>query len=216
MFMKNIMLSGPDGTGKSTILMELQKHYQNQGLHVKPVWLRFHHYFAKIVNILGRVTGKSYYTKYSWGKIGYHDYKGTLGIIYIYAVYLDHLIFRIFLKSRILRKEENTIIFIDRYILDIVADLIVDTGKNKIIINLFHPYIVSELRDAKTFILTCPKEIVTLRRGDIIDDKNYYRKIEAYDFLSRQYDISLLNTGILSIEDSINLISQKLDVVSTK
>lgn len=213
---ENIMLSGPDGTGKSTILVELQKHYQKQGLQIKPVWLRFHHYFAKLVNVLGRVTGKSYYIKYSWGKIGYHDYKGPLGILYIYAVYLDHLIFRIFLKPRVLKKEQNTIIFIDRYILDIVADLVVDTGRKKLVVSLFHSFINKELEQANTFVLTCPKEIVTKRRIDIIDDKNYDKKIDVYKFLASHYDISILNTGFLSIEDSINFISQNSNVVSTK
>ena len=213
---ENIMLSGPDGTGKSTILAELQRHYQKQGLQIKPVWLRFHHYFAKFVNVIGRLTYKSYYIKYSWGKIGYHDYEGPIGIIYIYAVYLDHLIFKIFLKPRVLKKEQNTIIFIDRYILDIVADLIVDTRRKKLVVSLFHSSIMYELEQANTFVLTCPKEIVTKRRIDIIDDKNYDKKIDAYKFLANHYDISVLNTGILSIEDSINFISKNSNVVSAK
>ena len=68
--MKNIMLSGPDGTGKSTIASAVIKELSNENIVLVHVWLRFNHYLARVVNFLGRVSGKSYYETYSWGKSG--------------------------------------------------------------------------------------------------------------------------------------------------
>ena len=204
--MTNIMLSGADGTGKSTIVNNLQNYYTLKGKILKPVWLRFHHYFAKVVNAIGRVTKKSYQKKYSWGKVGYHDYTGLFGYFYIIAVYFDHIIFRCFIKPKVLKYNPKSSYLIDRYILDIAADLIVDTRNEKLVFKLFSGFVKKELEQAKTFILECPKEIVVKRRPDILDDKKYNDKIYAYDLISKKFNITRLNTGKYSVDEIIQQI----------
>lgn len=201
-----IMLSGADGTGKSTISECLKDHFETQGMEVEGLWLRFNHYSAKIINALGRILGKSYQENFSWGKIGYHDYDGVFGYFYILFVFFDHLLFRIFLRSHIMREKPETIKIIDRYILDITADLIVDTGKTDFVLNLFNYFIEKELKIANTFILECPIEVVLERRPDIKDDKKYHLKKSAYEFLANRYKINKLNTAKYSVNENIKQI----------
>lgn len=205
--MKNIMISGSDGTGKSTIATELQKHYLKQGFTANKVWLRFNHYFAKLVNIIGRISGKSYYEEYSWGKAGYHDYKGLIGYLYIIAVYFDHILFRLFLRKKHLINNGADILIIDRYILDVMADLIVDTEKNKLVLFLFSPFAKKELKVAKVFILRCDTDIVVSRRNDIKDDKSYESKRKAYAYLAHELTIQVLDTGTQDVEEIIKVIT---------
>jgi len=205
--MKNIMISGPDGTGKSTISESLQDYYKSENMGVESVWLRFNHYFAKVVNIFGRIFGKSYYEIYSWGKAGYHDYHGIIGYFYIYAVYLDHIIFRMFLRKKYLENTDVEVLIIDRYILDIMADLIVDTSKNELVLKLFIPFAKKELEVSSAYILKCSPDIVISRRADIKDDKSWMSKRDAYVFLAEKLNIKEIDTGELSIEEIVKIIT---------
>ncbi|MBT5491040.1 hypothetical protein HOK00_01660 [bacterium] len=200
----NIMLSGPDGTGKSTIIDAIKKELANQNIDISIVWLRFHHYSAKIVNIIGRIFGKSYKEKYKWGQVGYHDYSGVFGKVYIFAVYLDHNIFKLFIKNKKLNHDKDYVV--DRYILDIVADLIVDTKNEALVFRLFDKDIRDELSQFDTFILECDIDIVISRRDDIKDDKKYTEKINAYKIISEKYNITRINTGENSIDETVQKI----------
>ena len=159
--------------------------------------------------MIGRVTGKSYYETYSWGKLGYHDYSGFIGVLYIIAVYIDHLIFNTFFRNRHLKPNKNYLI--DRFIIDIIADLIVDTKRPNMVFFLFSPFLKKELALAHAFILKCDKEIVVSRRKDILDDKSYDFKITAYNLIASKFNISTINSGELSIKESFDKI---LSVVS--
>ena len=196
------MISGPDGTGKSAIINELHKE-----LGFEIIWLRFHHYFSKIVNLIGRIFCKSYRVEYSWGKVGYHDYHGVFGVIYILAVYIDHLIFRLLIKNKKFKKNKNYLV--DRYILDVIADLIVDTKNYKMVFALFDRFVKKELLVFDSFILECDMNIVIGRRKDIKDDKKYLEKINAYKVISHKYNINTINTGLISLDEITQSILNK-------
>jgi hypothetical protein len=206
--MKSIVISGPDGTGKSSIIQELRNRLQgednNGESQINVLWLRFNHYTAKIINMLGRVLGKSYRETYEWGIIGYHNYEGFFGRIYITAVFFDHMILDRIMTRRFIGTEETYLI--DRYILDIAADLIVDTCNPKYVFQLFDNTIRFNMTIMSMFILECPYDITIKRRPDIIDDKKYASKVNAYKLLADKYDIKIINTGILSINESIEFI----------
>ena len=202
--MKNIMLSGPDGTGKSTISAAVINSFLEKGIRFSHIWLRFNHYTAKIINLFGRISGKSFRVSYKWGKIGYHNYTGIFGAVYIFCVYIDHLIFNLIIKKSKIIKGEHYLI--DRYLIDIVADLIVDTQNNDLVYWCFDKHLKLELKKSNAFILECDEEIVKSRRVDIIDDVVYTQKINAYNEIAIRYDIPKINTGILSIKESTLII----------
>jgi thymidylate kinase len=204
--MKGIMISGPDGTGKSTIIEATRQRLLSDKKDIEVVWLRFHHYFAKIVNTFGRIIRKSYREHYDWGEVGYHNYKGFIGIIYIISVYFDHYIFILFLKNKKLKKDKSYLV--DRYILDVVADLIVDTKNDKFVFFLFDKFIKEELLNFDVFILECDVNIVIARREDIKDDKKYIDKVNVYKIISDKYNITKLNTGKNSIDEIVQQIIQ--------
>lgn len=201
------MLSGPDGVGKTTIAMELCKHYQANGVQVEVVWLRFHHYFQSAINLFGRFLGKSYDEEYAWGKDNYHDYTGVFGFFYILAAFVDHVLFKV-IKERYIFRNDNLFV-VDRFIIDVVADLIVDTENPKLVFLIFDKAIRKELKRFKVFIIECDFDIVVSRRKDIQDDKKYLKKIAVYKVLADKYCVETIDTGINSIRDSIEKITKK-------
>jgi thymidylate kinase len=204
---ENIMLSGPDGVGKSAIASELCRYYQANGLAAEVVWLRFHHYLQKIMNLFGRVLGKSYDEEYEWGKDNYHDYGGLFGVIYILAAYVDHLIFKAVIKRHLFKRDH--IFILDRYIIDIVADLIVDTDKPGLVLFLFDNFIRKELVSYKAFVIECDLKVVVARRRDIMDDKKHVKKVGAYKLITAKYSIDTIDTSNNSLRENIEKIIKK-------
>lgn len=200
--MNNIMISGPDGTGKSTIINRL---YNVVGYEV--VWLRFNHYLAKGMNGIGRLFGKSYREEYSWGVVGYHDYQGVFGVLYVYAVFIDQYIFRILFKNKKLNKQNDYLI--DRYIVDVIADLIVDTQSTALVFKLFERQLKKELTQSRCFILKCDPLIVFSRRPDVSDDRKYLDKVSAYECIAARYNIEVIDTGINEVDWIVQKILDK-------
>ena len=198
------MLSGPDGTGKSTIAKAVILKYSESNHELNHVWLRFNHYSAKFINMIGRLLGKSYYETYAWGKLGYHDYNGIIGIFYIIAVYIDHLVFICFVRKRLLKQDKHYLI--DRFIIDIMADLIIDTNRPRMVLFLFGFFLKKELQSAHAFILECDVKIVVSRRRDVLDDKKYNAKILAYKLIAAKFNITTVDSGFSTIKETVNKI----------
>ena len=173
-------MSGPDGSGKTSILNKLKDKLSNNN-SVKIEWLRFQHFTAKVINGLGRLLGLSYREKYDWGRIGYHNYGGLIGKIYIRSVYFDNYVFRN-QNNKTIFNSNSEIVLVDRYIVDIMADLIVDTKRHDLVDYFFGDILVDFNKKCMVFVLVCDYSIVKKRRPDIALDKCYLKRIAAYNY----------------------------------
>ncbi|OLQ76113.1 hypothetical protein BIT28_19050 [Photobacterium proteolyticum] len=206
--MKVIQVIGPDGVGKSTICSQLTDQLSMNSYKSRSVWLRFNNYISKIFNAICRLFGKSYYEQYTWGKLGYHDYQGSLGNLYIILVFLDHIIFHTFVRRSKIRTDVDFNV-IDRYVFDTVVDLYVDTNNIRLPLVLFSSFIKKELRESLVYCLKCDYDIVVSRRSDIADDKVYSKKLEGYKIIRRLYGITSIDTGVNEVMESVNLIKKE-------
>jgi len=199
-----IIISGADGTGKSTIVDGLSKHLSEEG-DTRTFWLRFINFSSKIINMFGRLIGKSYVERHSWGKVGYHDYDGLIGYLYIYCCYVDHLIFYPIFLFRNRRSIGSTNIhhIYDRYLLDTMADLIVDTKKDQLVLDLFFNLVKRLQSRANLIIITCNEQTIVSRRPDIKDDKKFTLRLDAFSKISATFKIRILDTSSGSIEQNI-------------
>jgi GTPase SAR1 family protein len=199
------VVSGADGSGKSTIINSYVEQLIEDDVEVNKYWLRFVSIFSKAVNMLGRILKKSYVENHKWGKIGYHDYDGYFGYIYIVACYLDHLMFFPIFMFRNRKSINNTKVhhIYDRYLVDTVADLIVDTGKDEFILWLFSGLVSRLKHKAKIVIITCDEKVVISRRLDIYDDKKYKLRLEAFNKIATKYKIKTLDTSEGTIKENM-------------
>ncbi len=199
-----IIISGSDGTGKSTIVDGLSQDLSKKG-ETKTFWLRFVNFFSKFINVFGRLFNKSYVERYSWGSVGYHDYNGLIGYLYIYSCYVDHLIFYPFFIARNRKAIGSSKVhhIYDRYLLDTIADLIVDTRKEQLTLGLFSNMVKKLKSKANLIIITCDEQVVLSRRPDIKDDKKYTLRLEAYSKIAKKFNIRVLDTSSGSIKQNI-------------
>ena len=204
--MNVFVFSGPDGSGKSTLVKELSKSFDTVPHRHIVSWRRFFHVFSKGVNFLGRLLKQSYYFITPTVRHGYHDYYGILGIIYILTSVFDVLIFaRVWWGISDIR-HKHYIKIIDRFYLDIVADLIVDTRRTRLVLFLFDPIIRMHLRQCNVYLVYCEPDLVKQRRPDIASDIKYGEKVSTYCLLRRLYGISVINTSKSCPKDLVRII----------
>jgi len=121
-----LVISGIDGSGKTTIINRLEQKLKENGKQTLTIWLRFNHYLVKPVHGFCRIVGLSKKHKTPSGHVWRHEfYKSTLFIwLYINLTYIDTLIGKARLYRKIKRENKHLdYIICDRWINDIVIDL---------------------------------------------------------------------------------------------
>ncbi|WP_416840396.1 hypothetical protein [Haloferax sp. DFSO52] len=92
-----IVVSGPDGVGKSTQIDKLTKKFDELNLKYNTVWLRHRHYLSLVVLLISRLTGHTVFDSHKEYQYQYHDFDNNLlGMAYIFTMYVDLLIAYVF------------------------------------------------------------------------------------------------------------------------
>ena len=88
---KCIIISGIDGSGKSTIIDQVKKTIEADGNRVGYIWLRMNHYLTKCMHALARVLGLSVKVNNEMGNVWQHRlYKSqAFCSLYILTTYID-------------------------------------------------------------------------------------------------------------------------------
>ncbi len=186
-----IYFAGVDGSGKSTYVDMLIKEFEKRGLHAKRVWLRFNYLFTKPVLLYCRLTGLTRRPVRGGKKISVHEFYRApiVGSIVKYLHLLDtfiHTIFKVYLPL----KFSSTHIICDRFVYDIIADLMIENRdlvlQNKAIGNLFLRLLPEE---ALVFYFKVDKHEIILRKPEVlIDDEDYALKYDTYCCLEKDID----------------------------
>lgn len=188
-----IILSGPDGTGKSTIVEGLHRHLRG-GREVEVTWRRFGFILARGLNLVAKGMGWSYYEETPFEPVGYHHYRGVFARIYIIASFVDCLLVimpRWWVHDQLNRSKTQ---IVDRYLIDITADLILSTANSRAVLWCFHHILKRHIRKETCIVLTCDPKVVIQRRPDIIYDRSYLDKVRIYRLLRKLYGIREIAT----------------------
>lgn len=131
---KFVVISGIDGSGKTSVIENLQKRLEDRGIKTHYVWLRFTHIICKPVHGLCRLVDLSNRYDTKMGKVWRHEfYKSqTFCSLYIFLTWLDTWLGRIKLAWQ-LKSSDAEIIICDRWVNDIVIDLAVKSHRPDLI-----------------------------------------------------------------------------------
>ena len=115
-----IIISGIDGSGKTSVINELQQALEHQGISVSYIWMRYNHYTVKCLNAVARLLGLSVKVHNAMGDGWEHRlYKMPWFCkIYVRCSLLDNWIAR----WKVLRLKSD-IVICDRWVNDILIDL---------------------------------------------------------------------------------------------
>ena len=67
---KYIIISGVDGSGKTTVIEGVRAQLEAEGKTVGYIWMRYHHKLIKIMHAIAKLTGLSKRRIPQWEKCG--------------------------------------------------------------------------------------------------------------------------------------------------
>ena len=204
-----VSFSGLDGCGKTTLIQAVRQEIDARGLPSSYVWLRYNHYFTRILHAFCRVAGYTRYENYNGTRIGYHDFHRSeliswmaivLNLVDTFLATLIYVYLPLLLSQRV--------VFCDRWVFDILVDLAVDTHKELTPLPRWGKAFLWLIpQSAKCFLIQRNIEALEEARPDNKFDRNFQRRWQLYDMLSKDHriiKISNKNTVKQSINEIFN------------
>lgn len=208
-----ISISGVDGCGKTTAIEGVRLELESRGYKTSYAWLRYNHYLTKIFHAFCRLAG---FTQYEWHdgiRVGYHEFYRSTPISHLAIIlnFIDTLLASFFLVY-IPALFTKRIIICDRWVVDILIDLQVDTRKylgpdsfwGRIFLKLVP-------RNAKCFVILRDTSLIEAARPEHAYDKNYIPRRELFAQWSEDpCCIAVDNNG--SVNDTVRHVLSRLNI----
>jgi thymidylate kinase len=208
---KIIVISGIDGCGKTSIIKRLIKYFSENGEETRYVWLRYNHYITKFLLAFCRVSGLTEYENVQGIRLGYHEFYRSkiISFSFILLTYIDTLLVslvRVYIPAVFSKKQ----LICDRWIIDIMVDLEIDTGvrfvKGSFLSNFFKKMVP---KNAHYFLIERNQEEALKVRKENRLDKNFSKRIKIYQRHSMHPYVIVVNNS-RSIQDTLNQITKFL------
>lgn len=202
---KYIIISGVDGSGKTTVIEGVRKQLEAEGKKVGYIWMRYNFKLIRILHAIAKLTGLAYKEKTEMGDMWLHRfYKNKLFCwCYIRCSFIDNWIAR---KKPVKLAESEGLDYVicDRWVNDIIIDLGSETHKTDILNSKWYKKFQGLLpKDSYQFVVIRDrKDVLDCRVENKFNEAFSYR-YDLYKQIVKKPEVNLVdNTG--TVENSIN------------
>ncbi len=200
-------ITGPDGSGKTTYLKEIETLLKEHGQNPSYIWLRSPKILSKPLMAYCRLVGLTKYKYIDEVKYGEHQFYRSKFVSFLFPI-LQLIDFKIKLFTYKNQFRNNDIILYDRFALDTLADLMVDTHRfdmhkkwvGRQFINILDNEII-------TILLKVDEDIIKIRKLDTKHDSNTAIKNKVYSILAQ-------DLGLLEICNNREMEIVKKDIIN--
>jgi len=192
-----IYLTGPDGSGKTTFINLIEKNLIKDGKDCFTIWLRSPKIFSKPLMAYCRLAGLTKYKTIEGIRFGVHEFYRSPYISWLFP-FLQLIDFKI--KKEIIfrkfRKRENYILLMDRFAIDTLADLMVDTGRFDLHKKKVGKAFLNTIpRNTNILVLKVDEEEIRNRKKDTLYDAHLSKRIEVFNILSEDLSIKVIDNN---------------------
>lgn len=193
--MDYIYIAGPDGIGKTTYLLDIENELITKKIKTKHIWIRSPKITSKPLMAYCRLVGLT--KRKTIDEIAYstHEFYKSKFVSWVFPK-LQLLDFKIkwYLERR--KIKENEVVLFDRFSLDTLADLMVDTHLLDLHkTNIGKSFIKMLPKNIKIIILYVDENVIRSRKKDTVHDKNLALKIKVYKILSQDLGLKVIDNN---------------------
>lgn len=188
-------IAGSDGSGKTTFLKDLEKELLVKSNRTIHIWIRSPKILSKPLMVYCRLIGLTKYKTIDGITYGKHEFYRSSFVSWLFPILqlIDFKIKWFFEKRKI---KPNDIILFDRFNLDTLSDLMVDTKR----MNLHKSWVGRQFiklspKNVKSIILKVDAEVIRERKIDTLHDELLEDKIKTFQFLSKELNIKLIENN---------------------
>lgn len=190
-----IYLTGPDGSGKTTYLEEIQRHFNEKGNRANYVWLRSPKILSKPLMAYCRLAGLTRYKNIDGIRYGGHKFYRSKFVSWLFPV-LQLIDFKIKLLFKQKEINKDNIVLLDRFALDTLADLMVDTHRFDLHKTDIGRAFINTIPDkCKIIVLEATEDIIRKRKRDTLHDPHLSDKIKVYSILASDLNLTKINNN---------------------
>lgn len=204
---KYIIISGVDGSGKTSIIEEVKAQLEAEGHSVGYIWMRYNHRLVKVMHAIAKVIGLSRKEDTEMGRMWLHRFYKNRAFckLYIWCSYIDNWMVR---KKPMLLGTNYVIC--DRWVNDIIIDMGAECHKKNILDSKwYHRYQALLPKDCCQFVVMRDKEKVLQCRAENRFNEAFAYRYDLYQELAKKDNITLVdNTG--TIKDSVRQVFDNL------
>lgn len=208
---KYIIISGVDGSGKTTVIEGVKAALEADGKKVGYIWMRYHHKLVTVMHAIAKLTGLAYKQKTEMGDMWLHRfYKNKLFCwFYIRCSYIDNWIVR---KKpiRLAERESLDYVICDRWVNDIIIDMGSETHNTDILKTKWYKRYQALLPEGcyQFVVIRKRKDVLECRAENTFNEAFTYR-YDLYQEISEKNAIHKVdNTG--TIENSVKQVLKKI------
>ncbi len=196
-----IVISGVDGSGKTTVIEGVRSQLEKEGFSVGYIWMRYNHYLIKCLHAIAKVAGLSKKEQTPMGSMWLHQfYKSPLFCwFYVRCSYIDN-----WFAKRKVKKVKADYIICDRWINDILIDIASECHMRNILntkwYSRFQRFLPS---NSYQFVVIRDKADVLECRVENTFNEAFGIRYDLYKEITDKTGVNVIdNTG--AIEDSVN------------
>ncbi len=204
--MKEIIISGVDGSGKSTIISHIIALQKRHGLRVKVVWFRWRALTLYVLYAYSRL--RRLYVKFyhpiarRWFLIHVFRLDPVTALLYPYLLFLDLTVYYILNRISSLIRGVEVVIY-DRFFLDALIDSLYESRRySRCLLRL---YLSMHSKSSKSVVLDVDIRTAVERKKDIVSLKELEFKRRLYLLLA-----NFMNIPIVDARKSVNSVVREV------
>jgi thymidylate kinase len=208
--MKEIAISGIDGSGKSTIASRIMALQRRRGLRVRVIWFRWRALTLYVLYAYSRL--RRLYVKFyhpiakRWFLVHVFRLDPVTALLYPYLLFLDLAIHYIFNRISLLVLGVEVVIY-DRFFLDALVDSLYESRRcSKRLLRL---YLSMHSKSSRSVVLDVDIKTAVERKKDIVSLKELEFKRKLYLLLAKYLNIPVVNAR-KSVDDVVQEVCEKL------
>jgi len=192
-----LVVSGIDGCGKTTVIDELRRRLEREGVTTRYEWLRYNHRLVRPIHGLSRLIGLSRRRCIDGQYVWRHEFyrSGLFSSFYILLTWLDAWLGRLMLTARLLPRKVDVVVC-DRWVPDILVDLAVDTRRRRLLGGAWYARFMRIVPPAsRQYLVVRDARRIVAARPDVVRDTSHSFRERLYRGFGRRASVVVVRNN---------------------